>query len=281
MADEPVVLMVDDDLSLTNTFIAGFYLAGYRVVTAGTLEEGREAILREERLDLAILDMRIRIGRVGSSFDPDDFEQTNGGQLSGLFLGRFILEHRPGLPFIGLSVRADEDCRKWFEEHGAGFLTKYAALGPKGLLSFVAPRLRKSVLANRDNRATAPGARVVTTETSVRAQELQFKLARLEREYELARVGLRQGERTTAMSMGTLLIIMILAYAAGIWGSVKLMDGTQLVIVVAIMTIALVAYAAMIFGRAARIKARLTQTEKELEMVLGEDVRSKESAERS
>jgi CheY-like chemotaxis protein len=272
MSDEPVILMVDDDLSLMNTFIAGFYLAGYRVVTAGTFEEGRQAILREERLDMAILDMRIRIAGSGSSFEPDDIEQTNGGQLSGLFLGRFILEHRPDLPFIGLSVSADKDCKKWFEKHGAGFLTKHAAVDGKDLLSFVEPRMRKSVLKNTESRVLVPHA--AATETSVRSQELNLELTRLEREYELARLGLGKSQNVTGMGILSVLTTMLIAFAGSMWGARSFLSGMEIVIIVAIVAIALVAYVAMVFGRAARIKGRITEKEKELEMVLGDDVRA-------
>jgi CheY-like chemotaxis protein len=273
MSDEPVILIVDDDLSLMNTFIVPFYLAGYRVITAGTLEEGRQAILREERLDMAILDMRIRIAGAGSSFEPDDIEQTNGGQLSGLFLGRFILEHRPDLPFIGLSVRADEECKNWFEQHGAGFLTKYAAVDGKHLISFIEPRIRMSVLKKTENRVPVAAPRIAAAEASVRAQELHLELTRLEREYELARLGLGKSQNVTGMGIVSVLITMLLAFGASMWGARSFLSGMEIVIIVAIVAIGLVAYMAMVFGRAARIKGRITDKEKELEMVLGDDVR--------
>jgi CheY-like chemotaxis protein len=270
MKDQPVVLMVDDDPAFMNRWVNELYLAGFKVVLAETLEEGRRAILTEPRLDLAVLDMMIRVARAGSPFVPEDSEQTRGGALSGVFLACFILENRPDLPFIGLSVSADDETRKWFEENGAGFITKYEATRFDDFSSVISKHMRKSVL----NTTGAQPMPVKKPTDSVRADQLQLQLTRLEREYELAKMGLGKSQAATGMGVVSVLVTMLLAFSASMWGARNFLSGTNIVVIVAIVAVALVAYAAMIFGRAARLKARMTATEKELEMVLGDDVRS-------
>jgi hypothetical protein len=104
-------------------------------------------------------------------------------------------------------------------------------------------------------------------------ERLELQKLRLEREYELARMGLGKTVTTTGMAIVSVLITMLLAFGAAMWGTRAFLSGTEIVAIVIVVAIGLVAFAAMVFGRAARLKARISQTDKELEMVLGEDVR--------
>jgi len=105
------------------------------------------------------------------------------------------------------------------------------------------------------------------------AERLTLEKLRLEREYELARMGLGKSSfATIAASVGVLTIVS-LGFGASMWGKRQFLSGTDIVMIVAIVAIGLVAFSAMVFGRAARLKAKITEKEKELEMVIGGDVR--------
>ena len=104
-------------------------------------------------------------------------------------------------------------------------------------------------------------------------EQLELQKLRLEREYELAKMGLGLSGTASSLGAGSVLIIMMLGFGATMWGTRTFLSGTQMVAIVVVVAIGLVAFAAMVFGRAARLKARISKTEKELEMVLGDDVR--------
>ena len=147
MTDLPTVLWLDNDLAFLWPYIDALRDAGYRVVVAERIGEARRLISTERRLDVAVLDVMIPLFEDEAGGEAtQDIAESHGGYRAGLLVGRYIRENRPGLPFIGLSVRADQDIRTWFELHGAGFATKFELSDPGHLVEFVAGKMRRSIL---------------------------------------------------------------------------------------------------------------------------------------
>jgi hypothetical protein len=93
MSDRPVVLWVEDD-PLHMMATSWLQDAGFELVTASTFVEGRERILNESRLDLAILDVHVRLATQGGRLPSEmDFALTKGAWNPGLCsLGSFSLK---------------------------------------------------------------------------------------------------------------------------------------------------------------------------------------------
>ncbi|MCX5643536.1 MAG: hypothetical protein NTZ17_02450 [Phycisphaerae bacterium] len=104
-------------------------------------------------------------------------------------------------------------------------------------------------------------------------EELELHLKGLEREYELARLGMIKGQGATRMGVAGALVTTVLSFTAFFLTGKSLLTGTHLVIIVLIIAASLVIFSSFVFGRAARIRAEISKTKKSLEIVSGDKVR--------
>src|ERR1043165_5629645 len=105
------------------------------------------------------------------------------------------------------------------------------------------------------------------------AQRLQVELRQLELEYELARQGLTKTSVATVTAIIGVLGTTFMGFYASVWGKREFLSGQNIVLIIIAVAMALVALSALVFGRAAKLKARIAEKERELEIVLGERVR--------
>jgi DNA-binding Lrp family transcriptional regulator len=108
---------------------------------------------------------------------------------------------------------------------------------------------------------------------SLSATELKARLKELEREYELAREGLRSGFYKTAMAMVSGLVSLGVAAFVFVSRGPGFIDGWQLIVIFGIMAVALVIYYSFVFGRSAKLRAEISKTKKLIEVSSGENVR--------
>lgn len=108
-------------------------------------------------------------------------------------------------------------------------------------------------------------------------KELEIRLYQLEKEYELATRGLnldfaaiRFMAVLIAASTLTLLLIKGLSLIAAIkdW-----ISGFQVAAIIIVTVLSILAYFALVFGRAAKIRAEISQTKKRIEIEVGKKVR--------
>ncbi len=103
--------------------------------------------------------------------------------------------------------------------------------------------------------------------------ELEAHLRELEREYELARMGLARGFITALAGMLGVVVTTLAALVPVLVLSREWISGLHLVAIIGILATALVIYFAFVFGRAARIQAEISQTKKRLDVEVGRKVR--------
>ena len=101
----------------------------------------------------------------------------------------------------------------------------------------------------------------------------KLKLAELEAEYELAKVGLHKGIFAALVAIFAGLISFGGALYAFIEKGPGFMSGQELVILFGLMIFGLVIYFSFVFGRAAKLRLEISETKKSLEMSSGENVR--------
>lgn len=106
-----------------------------------------------------------------------------------------------------------------------------------------------------------------------RITELEIRLRELEKEYELATMGLSGGLKTVNSAILGVVATTAAAILAPVVAGVIWLSGTQLVIMIGILASSFVIYFALVFGRAARIKAEISETRKLLEIEAGKKVR--------
>ncbi len=133
------LLWVDDDYGFVSLFASYLRDEGFDVVLASSVTEAKNTIEAGGVFDLAILDVMLPTGTLegfltlGEQEDVDAF----GGHHSGIELARWIRNNHPELPFVGLSVRIDDEVAKWFSGYGLGFASKMELRNPDALLRFV------------------------------------------------------------------------------------------------------------------------------------------------
>ncbi len=273
MAERQAILWVDDNLYEMTALAAPLYLEGYELVTATTLAEAKQIISSYPRLDLALIDMHLPVGSDGSPLDGKDVAYSRGGLDGGLVLGRFILDHRPDLPFIGLSVSRDREHREWFEKNGSGYITK--PILPSELREVITPHLRASHLVSNEIKRDDGVEQLDSPKAALpeKAQRLEVELRQLELEYQLARQGLSKTMAATVVASLGVLGMTFMGFYASMWGKRDFLSGQNIVVIIMVVALALVAFSSLVFGRAAKLRARIAEKEKELEIVLGERVR--------
>lgn len=99
------------------------------------------------------------------------------------------------------------------------------------------------------------------------------KLLELEMEYELAKRGLAEGIRATFAAMLSAGFTFLALIIVTVMGITPLLTGHQLVIIFGILAVAVILYFALVFGRAAKIKAQISKEKKEVQVELGKRVR--------
>lgn len=99
-------------------------------------------------------------------------------------------------------------------------------------------------------------------------KELEVQLAALKEEYRLASNGLIIG---TILTLGVMASMVLTKFAPLV--KEGLLSGTHLVLMVLICAFAVVIYFSFVFGRAAKLRAKITEKEKLLEMSSGDKVR--------
>ncbi len=99
------------------------------------------------------------------------------------------------------------------------------------------------------------------------------RLRELEMEYELATQGLIKGLPASIAAMLSGSLTILAAAVVLIMTGVELLSGSQLVVIIGILATAIIVYFAFVFGRAAKIKARIDKEKKEFEVEAGKKVR--------
>ena len=103
----------------------------------------------------------------------------------------------------------------------------------------------------------------------------QRRRSQLEHEYWLAQQGL---DKVIVLTIIVCLVAMATlggALYAFVSRGEGFLSGYQLVLIFLILVGALIVYLSFIFGRVATLKARISDTERDIELSVGEDVRSK------
>lgn len=110
-------------------------------------------------------------------------------------------------------------------------------------------------------------------EHRIKLKELEVELKRLEHEYELAKKGLRMSKRYAPMAMISGLVCLALAFIAFMTTNREFLTGNQLIVIFTILSMAILIYYSYIFGRIVKFKAKISETEKEIEIEVGKGVR--------
>ena len=96
-------------------------------------------------------------------------------------------------------------------------------------------------------------------------EEMEHELATLKLEHDLAKSGLAKGQFTVIAVIAALLVSLF-------GGKSELLTGNQYVLLVAIVVAAILIYFAFVFSRELKIKAKISEKIKELEMSAGDKV---------
>jgi len=105
------------------------------------------------------------------------------------------------------------------------------------------------------------------------------RLKELELEYTLADRGLGKGMHATYAAMASGGFTLLAALVAAVAFGVTVLTGGQLVTIFAILAIAIILFFALVFGRAAKVKAELSKEKQRLEVELGRTVRGNSGTE--
>ena len=265
--NKQTILWVDNDPQYTQPYVEMLRDAGYVVIIETTVGDAKRRINETPTIDLAILDVMI------PSMDQDqDLDETHFGYKAGVALGRWIKENHPSLPFVGLSVRLDKEIAAWFEDLGAGFATKYDLRDVNEFLQFVESRLNRKMKGKRQKRRTDTQIQAKSQEEPA-LSELHLKLETLEKEYELARMGMVKGLSAMIIAFIGVLLTVSMAFGLKFYSDRELLSGTHIVIIILILAFGLIAFSSLVFGRAARLRAQISETKKEIELITGEKVR--------
>jgi CheY-like chemotaxis protein len=269
MAEKKTILWVENDPMYIRPYVEALKDEGFNVLVEKTVGAAKRTILEEPNIDLALLDVMIPLSETEDDQDPSE---TDNGYRAGVALGRWIREHKPNLPFIGLSVRVDSEIENWFREYGAGFITKFALRDVKTFLDYIKAALGLKIMEKKSK-----GRRSVPAKTNPKDEEaltkLQIKLKELEHEYELARMGMAKGTTATITAVVGVLVTMSMAFGLKYSSDRELLSGTHIVIIILIVVFGLIAFSSLVFGRAARLRAQISETKKEIELITGDKVR--------
>jgi len=115
--------------------------------------------------------------------------------------------------------------------------------------------------------------KAMSGEHTVRLVELEVELKRLESEYELAKEGLRSSKRYIPMAMLSGFVSLALAFTAFMTTGKEFLTGNHLIFIFIILAAALLLYYSLIFGRMSKIKAKISKTEKEIQIEIGKGTR--------
>lgn len=103
--------------------------------------------------------------------------------------------------------------------------------------------------------------------------ELEIRLRELEKEYELATRGLNAEFAMMRLAMLLVVILLLFGGLSLIPVIKEWISGFQVVIIIVVSIVSVLAYFALVFGRAARIQAELSETKKPIEIEIGKKVR--------
>jgi CheY-like chemotaxis protein len=267
MQSGEMILLVDDDVMHLAPLREELELGGYEVVTATTVEQAQHIVRTCRRLDAAILDMMIL---PSDQQTTEEVLSSHGGRFGGLEVARYIQRHRSELPFIGISAFNNAFLERWFGAVKAPFLLKSTMSA--NLLEVVSMSKRPSILGieSSTDREIVP---VHAPTRSERASELQLRLKQLEYEYELSRQGMAKGQLATILAITGAGLTVTLAFLSSMFGKREFLSGSNIVVIIVAMVLALLGFASLVFGRAARLRGLVSKTKKELEITLGERVR--------
>ena len=115
--------------------------------------------------------------------------------------------------------------------------------------------------------------KAMSGEHTVRLMELEVELKRLESEYELAKEGLRSSKRYIPMAMLSGFVSLALAFTAFMTTGKEFLTGNHLIFIFIILAAAVLLYYSLIFGRMSKIKAKISKTEKEIQIEIGKGTR--------
>src|SRR6185369_5156411 len=116
---------------------------------------------------------------------------------------------------------------------------------------------------------------LMNNKQSLSKRELEIRVRELENEYAytLSLAGLGKGMITTIMAMVSGLLTLIAALIAFLWSGPGFLSGTHLVIIFGILAAAIIIYFSFVFGRAAKIRAEISETKKLIEVSSGDKAR--------
>jgi hypothetical protein len=86
-------------------------------------------------------------------------------------------------------------------------------------------------------------------------------------------MGMIKSRSVTALVTMAVLVSVAMSFVIRWRADREFLSGTHIVLIVVVVAFSLVIYASLIFGRTSRLRASISTTKKEIEMVAGEKVR--------
>ena len=113
------ILWIDDDIYYRSSYVRELEDEGISVVIASDASEGKEVFKKVQyEIDGVIVDMMMPHG------EEFDVIETDGGNLSGLALSKFIKSENPKIPLLGFTISENTEAISWFKKHNCILLKK-------------------------------------------------------------------------------------------------------------------------------------------------------------
>lgn len=116
------ILIVDDDIFLSNILSTELRSEGINVIFSRTLGDAQK-IIKSGEIDTVILDVMFEIGN-NHTLDDEEILSTKDGFESGRVLANWIKNNHPKVSFIAYSHDDNQNNIEWFQNHGGGFVSK-------------------------------------------------------------------------------------------------------------------------------------------------------------
>lgn len=139
--NKKTVLLIDDEKGYAEGLQDALDYEGFRVLTATTAEEAL-SILRNERVDLATVDIMMPPGRSLESKVPS--------YMTGVILCRTIKKHYPHTQVICISVVTDRNIIDEIERQKIQFFRK-GEVSLRAILNVISTKLRGRTFASPDD----------------------------------------------------------------------------------------------------------------------------------
>jgi len=148
------ILLVDDEIYATDSYVARLRDRGLRILLARTLAEAKQLISDNcSEINIVVTDVMMPPG------EGEDLVETHGGYRSGMTLARWIKQSYSDLPVVALTMAIDREIEEWFLDLGYRFVSKLDmpphafARYIEALLSGQARQLRNFIVHGHDEQA--------------------------------------------------------------------------------------------------------------------------------